>query len=169
MKTGGPAMLSALEQGAQARKDAPIVDRIATAKLVFRGTVESVNPLERAAEENKQTNQPPSEHDPEWQVANVRISRPLRGSEAGQVVPVLFPASRDIMWFNAPKLKVGQDAVFLAHAPDKQDMRLAQNRGLAKLQEKEPVYFVTEPFDVLPPADEEHLRGLLASVKETKE
>jgi hypothetical protein len=130
-KQVGPALLSTLEQGSQARKDAPIRDRIATATLVFRGTVESVNPLnpqEKAAEE-----------------------------------------SIDIMWFNSPKLKVGQDAVFLAHTPSKQDVRLAQDRFVAKLQEKQTVYFVAEPSDVLPPSDEEHLRALSATVKEAKE
>ncbi len=171
-KQVGPALLSTLEQGSQARKDAPIRDRIATARLVFRGTVESVNPLNpqgKAAEENQRPAMLPSEHDPEWQVANVRVSKPLRGGEAGQLVPILFPASTDIMWFNSPKLKVGQDAVFLAHTPGKQDVRLAQDRFVARLQEKQPVYFVAEPSDVLPPSDEEHLRALSATVKETKE
>jgi hypothetical protein len=42
-------------------------------------------------------------------------------------------------------------------------------RVQAALQEKQPVYFVTDPFDVLAPADEDRIRGLLAGSKETKQ
>lgn len=163
VEAGTPAILSGSEAHAQARKDKTVRQRLANAKMVFRGTVDSVRPLENDAA------QAISEHDPEWQVANVKIAAPLRGGQAGEVVLVLFPASRDIMWFNAPKLKAGQDAVFLAQPFEKQDTRLSQNRSLAALQEKQPVYFVTEPFDVLPPSDEDHLRELLSSSKETKQ
>jgi hypothetical protein len=169
VKTGAPTMMSELAGGAQARKDKPVRDRIATADLVFRGTVDSVSPLGTETEEAKKTAPPGSEHDPEWQVANVRIAAALRGGEAGKFVTIIFPASRDIVWFNAPKLKVGQDAVFLCHAPNKQDTTLSRSHALAALQEKQPVYFVTDPFDVLAPADEDHLRGLLAGSKETKQ
>jgi hypothetical protein len=167
-RTAGPVMLTELEGGVRARKDKPILNRLTTASLVFRGTVESVRPLETAEGEGKRTSAPPSEHDPEWQVASVRIATPLRGGEAGQVVAVAFPASQDIVWFHAPKLKVGQDAVFIAHTPNKQDAALYRGSGLAALLEKGPVYFVTEPFDVLSPADEIRVRGLLANQKETK-
>lgn len=160
---GAPAMLSDSEASAQARKDTAVRERVATAKIVFRGTVDSVHPLETQGAERI------SEHDPEWQVANVKIATALRGGQAGEVVVVLFPASRDIMWFNAPKLKEGQDAVFLAHPFEKQDARLSRNPSLEALRQKQPVYFVTEPFDVLPPSYEDHLRELLSSVKETKQ
>jgi len=169
VKVGVPTMLSEVEGGAQARKDKPVRDRIAIADLVFRGTVDSVSPLGTETEEGKKTALPPSEHDPEWQVANVRIAAPLRGGEAGKVVAIIFPASRDIVWFNAPKLKVGQDAVFLAHTANKQDTTLSRSHALAALQEKQSVYFVTDPFDVLAPADEDRIRGLLAGSKETKQ
>jgi hypothetical protein len=94
VKKGGPTMLSGLEQSSQARKDAPVVGRIVAAKLVFRGTVESVNSLEKAAEESRQTAVPPSEHDPEWQVANVRISKPLRGGDPRWAELALRPHGR---------------------------------------------------------------------------
>lgn len=169
VKTGGPTMLSEFQAGAQARKDKPILARLATASLVFRGTVESVSPLDTTAkEEGKETSALPSEHDPEWQVASVKVVTPLHGGKLGQVVTIVFSASRDIMWFFAPKLKVGEDAVFLAQPPNQQDLTVSRSRGLAALQEKQPVYFATEPSDVLPQAEEVHVRGLLASSKETK-
>lgn len=163
VEKGTPAMLSDSEASAHARKDKAVRERLATANIVFRGTVESVHPLETEA------GRPASEHDPEWRVTNVKITTALRGGQAGEAVLVLFPASRDITWFNAPKLKEGQDAVFLAHPFENQDARLSRNRSFAALREKQPVYFVTEPFDVLPPSYEDHLRELLSSSKETKQ
>jgi hypothetical protein len=166
--TGGPLMLSQAQGGAQARKDKPILDRLATASLVFRGTVESVRPLEATSGEGK-TSAPPSEHDPDWQVASVKVVTALRGGEVGQTVMLIFPASRDIMWFNAPKLKTGEDAVFLAQPANQQDISLSRSRSLAELREKQPVYFATQPFDVLPQTEQARVQGLLASSKETKQ
>jgi hypothetical protein len=160
---------ASIETTAQVHKDKPVSKRLAGASLVFRGTVASVSPLEKVAgPEQKRSPGPPSEHDPDWQVATVRVVTPLRGGTAGQNVTVIFAASRDITWFNAPKLKPGQDAVFIAHTPTKQEDELYRGSGLSKILEKQAIYLVTEPFDVLPPADEERVRGLLASPKETK-
>jgi hypothetical protein len=166
-----PAQATALgERTAQAHRDQLVARRLAVANLVFRGTVESVRPLERAAVEaqGKRAPAPTSEHDPEWEVATVRVVTPLRGGTAGQNVTVVFAASRDITWFNSPKLKPGQDAVFLAHSPSKDEEALYRGSGLSKFLEKPSIYLVTEPFDVLPPADEDRVRGLLATPKETK-
>src|SRR6266852_4431553 len=68
--TGG-VIFPGVQAGAQAHKDKLVLDRITAASLVFRGTVVSVRPLSpgSAAEQNKRTSAPPSEHDPEWQVA----------------------------------------------------------------------------------------------------
>jgi hypothetical protein len=163
------AMVSTMQQGTQARRDKPVLDRLAVATLVFRGTVSAVKPLQGAAgAEGKRSPESTSEHDPEWQVATVQISKPLRGGEAGQKVTVIFAASRDIVWFYAPKLKAGQDAVFIAHAPNKDEQEQYRGSSLAQLLQKQTIYLVTEPSDVLPPADEDRVRGLLATPKETK-
>ncbi len=160
----------ALERGAQARRDKPILNRLAAASLVFRGSVETVEQLAVETESKEGPRPaPPSEHDPDWHVAKVRIATPLRGGEAGQVVTVVFPASEDITWFNVPKLKAGQDAVFVVHTRNKQEEPLYRASGLAKFLEKQPTYLVTEPFDVLPAADEARVRGLVAAAKEKKQ
>jgi hypothetical protein len=167
---GAAAMLmSEVEAGIQARKDAPTINRLATANLVFRGAVERVQPLtEILTAAKEKTVKPLSEHDPEWQVADVRIVTPIRGGEPGQVVAVMFPASRDIMWFHSPKLKVGTDAIFIAQLVNNEDPSLSQDRSFAALEQRQPVYFVTEPADVLDPTDLEHVRSLMTSAKETK-
>lgn len=168
LRAAAPSTLTALERGAQARKDRPVLDRLAAGGLVFLGSVESVRPLDSEADQSKRSPALRSEHDPEWQVATVRVVTPLRGGEAGQVVTVVFSASRDIAWFNAPKLKPAQDAVFIAHALDKQHAALYGASGLAAFLDKPSTYLVTEPSDVLPPTDDARVRGLLSSAKETK-
>jgi hypothetical protein len=160
--------LTVLERGVQARRDRPVLDRLTTASLVFRGSVETVRALDAGAEQSKPSPAPPSEHDPEWHVATVRVVTPLYGGEAGHVVTVIFPASRDVVWFNAPKLKPDQEAVFITHAPSREDAALYRASGLAAFLDKQPAYLVTEPSDVLPPSDEARVRGLLSRAKETK-
>jgi hypothetical protein len=158
----GPLALTSVEHGVQARRDKPVLDRLSVASLVFRGTVEAVRPLDSGAGATTPPPVRPSEHEPEWQVATVRVVTPLRGGQAGQIVTVIFPSSRDIAWFNAPKLKPNQDAIFIAHAPNKEDAALYSGSTLATFLDKQPGYLVTHPFDVLPPTDEARVRTLLA-------
>jgi hypothetical protein len=162
------AMQSTVEQAMQVRRDKPVLDRMAVAKLIFRGTVSSVKPLEStAATAQGQRPAHTSEHDPEWQVATVQVIKPMRGGTAGENVTVLFAASDDIVWFHAPKLKPGQDAIFLAHAPSTEE-EATYRHSFQELLTKQTIYLVTEPFDVLAPADEDRVRRLLAAPKETK-
>jgi hypothetical protein len=157
-----------LQRGLQARRDKPIIERLATATLVFRGTVDTVRPFEEvrpreaAAAQAKPDPVRPSEHDPEWHVASVKVVTSLRGAEAGQVVTVLFPASRDIVWFHAPKLKPGQDGVFITHVLSREDAAASRASGLPAFVERQNAHVVTEPFDVLPAADEARVRALLS-------
>jgi len=168
-----------IQRGMQARRDKPVAERLAKASLVFRGTVETVRPLEgdrppagatAPAEQGKSVPPRPSEHDPEWHVATVKAVTPLRGAEAGQVVTVLFPASIDIVWYHAPKLKPGQDAVFITHALSREDAAAYKASGLTAFLERQQAgaHAVTEPLDVLPPSDEARVRALLSGAKEAK-
>jgi hypothetical protein len=160
------AAASALEAAVQGQNDRPIRARLAAAALVFRGTVDSVRPLETGAEQTRPPEVPGSEHDPDWRIATVRVVTPLRGGTAGQTITVLFAASRDITWFNTPKLAAGQDAVFLPHTPTKEEESHYRRGGLGALMDKGPLYLVTEPFDVLQPSDEPRVRRLLAAKPE---
>jgi hypothetical protein len=153
--------LNALERGTQSRKDKPIVDRLATAELVFRGAVEKIHPLAANEDQKRRGGLPPSEHDPDWQVAAVRVIAPIRGGETGKIVEVLFSASRDVVWFNAPKLRPNQEAVFIAHKPAERELDPGAISALAALKDKSSIYLVTAPFDVLPPKDDERVRLIL--------
>jgi hypothetical protein len=153
--------LNTLDRGTQSRRDKPIIDRLATADLVFRGAVETIHPLAANEDEKRRGNLPPSEHDPDWQVAAVRVIAPIRGGERGKIVEVLFPASRDVVWFNAPKLRPNQEAVFIAHKPAERELDSGAMSALAALKDKSSIYLVTAPFDVLPSKDDERVRFIL--------
>ena len=150
-----------LKIGLQARRDKPIQERLTSASTVFLGKVESVRPLESNMDKKDQSRESFSEHDPEWHVAAVRVITPLRGSNKDAMVLVIYPASRDIMWFNSPKLQPGQEGVFITHNPVKGEEELMRATGVTAFMEKQPAVLVTQPFDVLPASDEARVRRLL--------
>jgi hypothetical protein len=164
--TTAGAVLPSLERGIQTRRDAPIRARLALAALVFRGTVESVRPLENAEQKNR-AQEPPSEHDPDWQLATVRVIAAFRGVKEGDVVPIIFPASRDIIWFNSPKLHPGDQVLILAHRPQEDELRLLRAPGILALIREQRAFIVSQPYDVLPLSEEKRLVGLLQT-KETQ-
>lgn len=165
MSRVGTAPQEDATRGMKARSDRPVAERLAIAALVFRGTVESIRPLEQGRSAADKTREPTSEHDPQWQQATVRITTPLRDGRAGDTVTVLFSGSDDIVWFNAPKLKLHQDAVFIAHVAGRSgDERTAP----ARMLHGQRMYEVTAPADVLPPQDEARVRELLVRIKENR-
>lgn len=152
---------SDLNVGLQSRRDRPLRERIEAASSVFEGRVESERALSAPADQPGRLREPPSEHDPEWHVAAVRVVTALKGSERGALVNVIFPASRDIMWFNAPKLMVGQELVFITHKPSAEDTRLMRAPGVAEFLERQPAEVVSEPFDTVPASDVPRVRNVL--------
>ncbi len=162
------AMLSTLDQAVQTHRNKPLLDKIATASLIFRGKVSYVQPIESVLEPEQPESDSPSEHSPDWQMATVEITTPLQGGTVKQQVAVVFAASRDITWFQSPKLIAGQESIFLAHSPTSDEEVRYRGTTLHELMQKQPIYMVTEPSHVLPPAEEDHVRGLIAASKETK-
>lgn len=157
------AVPPALELGLQRRRDAPVRERLAIAAMVFRGTVESVRALE--GEVTGRPRELRNEHDPEWHVATVRVDAALRGTQNGATVAVIFPNSRDIMWFNVPKPKPGEQWMFLAHRPQEDETRLLRNEGVLRSVEEQKAVVVSHPFDVLPPGDERRVTTLIKEVQ----
>lgn len=151
-----------LATGLQARRDLPIRMRLEIAAAVFRGVVEKVGPPPVAGRDRPQerAGEAVNEHDPEFQLAMVRVRSILRGAPAGPVQPVLFPGSRDIMWFNGPKLKPGQDLVLLAHRPLESELMM-MSPALRAFAERSRALVVTQPYDVLPAAEEKRVAGLI--------
>ena len=76
---------------------------------------------------------------------------------------VIFPASRDIMWFNSPKLKPGLEGIFVTHKSEKDEELLLRATGVTAFMKTQPAELVINPFDFLPASEEARVRGLLAS------
>ncbi len=82
--------------------------RVRRALVIVVGQVSSVGPTQLV---------PPlgvTEHDPRWTEAIVEVESVEKG-DAGPTVTVLFPGSRDVSWFRAPKFEVGDSGIWLLH------------------------------------------------------
>ena len=150
-----------LERGTQSRRDKPVRDRIAAANRVFRGKVEEVKPV--ATDDRKPESA--GEHDPEWQVATVRVLAPIRRSRENETVLVIFPASKDIVWFNSPKLKVGDELIFITHKPKEGELPMLRSTGALPLVERQAAELVTHPSDVLPVGEQARVVRLTKEVQ----
>ncbi|TMQ03579.1 MAG: hypothetical protein E6J90_03135 [Deltaproteobacteria bacterium] len=153
------ASVPEIEKGIQARRDAPVRARLAGASTVFRGKVEKEAPLEVPA--NPKLKQAGNEHDPEWHVATVRVTTPMKGGKKDAIVSVVFAASRDVTWVNSPKLRPGQEVVLITHKPTKDEEPLLRATGALAAMQKQPFELATDIHDVLPVADEARVRGLV--------
>lgn len=128
----------------QAQLDARLQKRLAQADLVVVGKVTATKAVAR------QPKGPPrSEHDPEWQEATIQIQQVEKGKPGpGGTVTVFFAGSRDIRWYGSPKLKVGQEAIFLLHQTDDPELGV---KG----------YTVLDPLDVQPKEQLDHIKKLM--------
>lgn len=159
--TDARANSAEIQRGVQARRDLPIRLRLNVADMVFRGKVEDVRTPEASEETPRQSGgESGNEHDPEWRVATVRVLTPLRGVKEG-VALIVFPSSNDIMWMNTPKPKIGQEAVFIAHKPLKEEESLLRSTGVLDFIRRQNAELVTYPYDILPATEEGRVRELL--------
>jgi hypothetical protein len=81
---------------------------LASADAVIQGRVVSAHRASGAPEP------PTSEHDPLWWIARIHVRRALKGRHRGDIA-VRFPSSRDIAWYRVPKLRRGQEGIFVLH------------------------------------------------------
>jgi hypothetical protein len=98
--------------------------RIDQADCIVSGQVTEVRPHQPAAAKTAAKAlagappalpEPISEHTPFWQEAVVQVSSVSKGPKQ-QTMTVLFPASTDVKWRNAPKFKKGQKGMWLLHS-----------------------------------------------------
>src|SRR5579872_1899215 len=130
------------------KENAELRKRMQGAELIFAGKVISVHPDPIASPDNRAF----SEHDPMWQDAVVLIQSAVKGVTAGQQIVLRFPASLDIMWSGYPKLKEGQEAIFLLQ-PDR-----ISGKPIAVLNDKQvPAYIAPTARHVLKKEEEKHL------------
>ena len=102
-----------------ARFRSELKERAGEAAAVVLGRVTGVQEREAPPPEGRL-----SEHDPQWAVATIEVEEAVKGRPA-RTTKVWFATSEDVMWRQAPKLRVGQQAVLLLQkgAPELPDKR----------------------------------------------
>jgi hypothetical protein len=96
--------------------DDRLQERLGRAEAVVSGRVSNTRPSTAAAKETGPA--PRSEHDPDWHEAVIDVGTVLKGNVPAGVVVVLYPASLDVFWHDAPKFHAGQEGVWLLHSQD---------------------------------------------------
>jgi hypothetical protein len=90
------------------KPDQALQDRLNEADAVVAGRV--INNLPSGGISQRVT-----EHDPGLQIAVVAVESVELGDVPQPTVDVLYASSRDVMWFQSPKLDVGREGIWLLH------------------------------------------------------
>lgn len=118
------AMLSAADDPVERRAQREKRDRFDAADLVVSGKVVAVRlPAETAKRSgaasldasDRAPGGPVSEHDPKWREAVIQVDEVHKGIHKKKQVVLRFPASKDVMWYGAPKFHPGQQGFFMLH------------------------------------------------------
>jgi hypothetical protein len=133
-----------IAQAFQEKDDEDLGKRIAKASLIVAGKVLKTGPAKLSER------QPLSEHDPQWQEAEIAIEVVQKGQFSAHTVSVLFAGSTDMMWFRSPKLKEGEDGIWLLH------------KGAVRWPGIKDRYLVVDPLDFQPRDQGDRVKRLLA-------
>jgi hypothetical protein len=95
-----------------------------------------------------------------WTEAVLDVESVLKGTTPAAPVVVMFPASIDVMWVNAPKFHAGQEATLILHT----DQVPAPQVPATVAATFPSVYTALEPGDVLPKEQSERLRSLIGDL-----
>jgi hypothetical protein len=120
IKPSHSAMLAAVGDPVERRRQREQREHFDDADLVVSGKVVSVRlPSEEplaakgAVATSNTRRKPVSEHDPKWREAVVEVDDVHKGDHKKKQVVIRFPASNDVMWYNAPKFHPGQQGHFM--------------------------------------------------------
>ena len=120
IKPSHSAMLAAVGDPVERRRQREQREHFDDADLVVSGKVVSVRlpsdePLaaKGAVATSNTRRKPVSEHDPKWREAVVEVDDVHKGDHKKKQVVIRFPASNDVMWYNAPKFHPGQQGHFM--------------------------------------------------------
>jgi hypothetical protein len=98
---------------------------------------------------------PVSEHDPNWREATVQVQDAIKGASTGEELVVRFPASEDVLWFDKPKLQVGESGTFILQPDTVSGAPRALRAGVDV-----PAYTLERKEDVLPANEGQRVRSL---------
>jgi hypothetical protein len=131
-----------IAQAQQDKDDNALQRRIASAALVVSGRV-----LKTGTPKFSER-QPLTEHDPQFLEAEIGVDAIEKGQLSARTVSVLFASSLDVMWFSSPKLKEGQEGIFLLH------------KDTVKWPGIKDRYLAVDPLDFQPKDQLERIRRL---------
>ncbi len=129
----------------QTTSDTQLAVRLAQAETVISGVASAPVSFAGGA---KAAKVPTSEHDPDWWQSTIEIATVEKGGVTAKAIVVLFANSSDIVWYQSPKIKKGDDRIWLL-----------QNRDIFGKTVPGPT--VVHPLDVQPITELERIRTLL--------
>lgn len=145
----GPQVSDVLDRS----RDRAVRERVASADLVVTGRVAQVRTAaEPVVAAIPGMPGPMSEHDPRWMEAVIDVESVLKGTVPQAPVVLVFPASIDVLWVDAPKFHAGQEATWLLHT---------EQVPAAAAAAFPSVYTALQPGDVLPKEQTQRLQGLI--------
>jgi hypothetical protein len=142
----------AIEEVQRRIEDEKIQTRIRLAAAVIVGKVATTKPFKGQGKMG-----PPSEHDPDWQVAEIELESILKGTPPKTRVAVLYPNSKDVMWFSAPRFQQGQQGVWILQAAKDEEEAEKVIPDLGG-----PAYVALDPLDFRPTSEAARIRRLIA-------
>src|SRR5262245_29759351 len=164
IKPSHSAMLAAGDDPAARRRQREQREHFNDADLVVSGKVvavrlpgDEVPAAKGAMATTVGGRRPVSEHDPKWREAVVEIDDVHKGDHKKKQVVIRFPASNDVMWYNAPKFHPGQQGHFLltkAKAPKEPKSKKVGKKAAAfaatKAAPATDTYVALDPIDFQP-------------------
>jgi hypothetical protein len=145
-----PALDNEIKAALTRHDDQKIVQRIVRSQLIVVGKVVATRPVRQPEKTGI------SEHDPEWHEAIVELRSVERGQFPDKQLTILFPASNDELWSEAPKFKDGQEGLWILQK-DQTEL------GPPRL--RRPGYTALDPLDFQPPERVERVRRLAKSAR----
>ncbi|HZR63973.1 MAG TPA: hypothetical protein VFA85_02440 [Terriglobales bacterium] len=140
------ANTASIEKTGSEAENVAIENRVRLAAAVIVGRVVTVRALQ------KDSNlRPMTEHDPEWQLAEIAVESTLKGTP-GAKVSLLFPNSRDVAWFQSPKFRVGQEGVWILQEQKSKEVTSAIGK---------PVYTALDALDFRPKSEMQRIKKLV--------
>lgn len=119
--------------------------RLAKTELVINGKVAEVRDFK-----NQGTRI--SEHAPMWKTALIAIDEVVKGDSTSQTVLVYFSTSKDVHWYDSPKLEKEKRGIFLLNRKDEYE-------GLKN------VFVLTDKRDFLQESELENIKFILNKTK----
>jgi hypothetical protein len=180
VKASHSAMLGALGDPVERRRDRVRRRHYDDADLVVSGKVLAVTlpPSEQATTKGASKSalaavatrrKPVSEHDPKWRDAVVEVDDVHKGTQKKKKkIIVRFPASTDVMWYNAPKFHPGQEGHFMlqkakTEKPAKGRKAAKKGAAVAAPAETTDTYVALDSLDFQPSSEPGGIKKIIDS------